>query len=332
MISAEFHEYFSGKTALVTGGFGFIGSNLVRCLVNMNVKVDVIDSLLPQTGSNLFNLADVQDRIHFVKSDIRNITEMKHLLKGKNFLFNMAGLSSHTGGMRDPIQDLETNTLAQLHLLESCREVNPDIRIVFAGTRQVYGRVNHLPVDEDTNATPVDYNGVSKLAGELYHIVCNQVYGLWTTSIRMTNTYGPRMRVKDANQTFIGLWIRNIVEEKPIEVFGTGEQLRDLNHITDVINAILLCVINPISQGKIYNLGADPIRLIDLAEMLIALNKRGTYFLKPFPPERLKIDMKDYAGDYSKINRELNWKPKIQLDEGLQETLEFYRSNESHYW
>jgi nucleoside-diphosphate-sugar epimerase len=298
----------------------------------LGTKVEVIDAMLPGTGANPFNLADTLNRINFTKVDVRDIPKMKSLLQRKDFLFNLAGLSSHLGGMRSPVEDLEVNALAQLHLLELCREVNPDIRIVFAGTRQVYGRANQFPVGEDAHVFPVDYNGVSKLAGELYHIICNQIYGLWTTSIRITNTYGPRMRVKDANQTFIGLWIRLVLEGVPLTVFGTGEQVRDFNHINDVVDAFLLSATNPIARGKVYNLGASPVRLRDLADLLIFLNGSGSYTLKPFPPDRLAIDIGDYAGDFSKIHRELGWQPVTSLENGLQETLEFYRLNKAHYW
>lgn len=332
MLNLEFERHFWGKHALVTGGCGFVGSNLVRRLVDLGTRVDVVDSMRPETGSNPFNLVEVRNRISFAEVDVRDLSKMKSLLQGKDYLFNLAGLSSHVGGMRAPMQDLEVNTFAQLQLLESCREINPDIRIVFAGTRQVYGRVNQLPVGEDAPTFPVDYNGVSKLAGELYHIIANRIYGLWTTSVRMTNTYGPRMRVKDAHQTFIGLWIRHILDGSKFAVFGTGEQIRDFNYVEDVVDAFLLSVTHPLARGRIYNLGAEPITLLKLADLLISLNGSGSYSLEPFPPERRPIDIMDYAGDYSRIRSELGWQPATGLEDGLRETLEFYRLNKAHYW
>jgi UDP-glucose 4-epimerase len=332
MHNPDLRNYFTGKRVLITGGFGFIGSNLVRRLVNLNAKVDVVDSLAPETGSNPYNLADIINRISFTNADIRDAAKMKPLLRRKDFLFNLAGQSSHIGGMQTPIQDLEVNALAQLQLLETCREVNPEIQIVFAGTRQVYGRAGQLPVNEVAAVDPVDFNGVSKLAGELYHILSHRIYGLRTSSLRMINTYGPRMRVKDARQNFIGLWIKLILDGKKIPVFGTGQQIRDLNYVEDVVDAFLACAINPAAKGKIYNLGATPIKLVDLANLLITINGSGSYSVKPFPTELLAIDIRDYTGDYSKIRDELGWQPQTRLGDGIRKTLAYYHSNKEHYW
>lgn len=332
MSNLDIRNSFVKKHALVTGGLGFIGSNLVRRLVNWGANVTVVDNNIPETGANFFNIEDIRHKVNVLITDIRNGTTVRPLLAGKDFLFNLAGLSSHFGGMQNPIEDLEVNALAQLQILEYCREMNKEIRIVFAGTRQIYGITNRLPVNEDTRPFPVDYNGVSKLAGELYHIICSRIYNLWATSIRMTNTYGPRMRVKDGHQTFIGLWIRLVLEGKKLPIFGTGEQMRDFNYVEDVIDALLLSVTNPIAQGKFYNLGGEAMNLIDTANLLISLNGSGSSTLVPFPEERLKIDIKDYAGDYSRIKSELGWQPTINLKEGLARTLAFYRLYKNHYW
>jgi len=328
----EIQEAFAGKRVLVTGGFGFIGSNLVLRLLELNAEVDVIDAMLPETGANPFNLADVRARINFVRVDVRDGAKMTSLLRGKDYVFNLAGLSSHIGGMRDPVGDLEVNALAQLRLLETCRAVNPNVRIVFAGTRQVYGRVERLPVGETTPVSPVDYNGVSKLAGEFYHLLANRIYGLWTTSLRMTNTYGPRMRVRDAHQTFIGFWLRLILDGERIPVFGSGDQTRDFNYVEDVVDAFLYCASHSSAKGKVYNLGAKPISLSGLAELLISLNGGGSYSLSPYPSDRAAIDIGDYAGDYSRIHEELGWEPSTSIEEGLARSLDFYRAHKMHYW
>src|SRR5688572_17121410 len=238
----DMHQEIAGKRALITGGLGFIGSNLARRLASWGAEVSVVDSNNPETGANLYNLADVRRTIDITQADIRDHIKMKALLKGKDFLFNLAGLSSHLGAMQGPIEDLEVNALAQLKILELCMESNQDIRMVFAGTRQVYGAGNSLPVNERAPVSPIDYNGVSKLAGELYHLICNRAYGMWTSSLRMTNTYGPRMRVRDARQTFIGFWIRLLLEDRPFSVYETGQQIRDFNYVEDVIDAMILCV------------------------------------------------------------------------------------------
>ncbi len=332
MPASEMQKDFVGKQALVTGGLGFIGSNLVRRLANWGVEVSVVDSNNPETGANQFNLANIQHKVNITLADIRDQTTMKSLLKGKDFLFNLAGLSSHMGAMQGPIEDLEVNAVAQLRMLELCREINQEIRVVFAGTRQVYGAGNVLPVREDATVSPVDHNGVSKLAGEHYHIIYNRIYGMWTSSLRMTNTYGPRMRVRDARQTFIGFWIRLLLEDRSFSVYATGKQIRDFNYVEDVLDALIQCVTDPAAKGKIYNLGGKPASLLEIANLLVALNGSGSYTIDPFPEERLKIDIKDYTGDYSKIKTDLGWQPTTSLRDGLKQTLEFYRTHSQHYW
>jgi UDP-glucose 4-epimerase len=323
---------YAGKRVLVTGGLGFIGSHLAARLVDWEAEVSIVDNLSVETGANMFNIAGIEDKVHVTIADIRDTSRMSALIREKAFLFNLAGLLSHVGGMHAPVTDLEVNALVPLQILELCRELNPKIRIVFAGTRQVYGRARTLPVNEDACISPVDYNGVGKLAGELYHMISNRVYNLWTTSIRMTNTYGPHMRIKDSHQTFIGWWIRLLMEERALEIFGNGKQIRDPNHVEDVVDALLLSAIKPKAKGKIYNLGGEPINLIQLANLLIELNGSGSYRLRPFPRERLAIDIRDYVGDYSRIQSELGWQPKTDLRVGLKQTIAFYRQNKDHYW
>jgi UDP-glucose 4-epimerase len=323
-------DFFKGKRTLVTGGLGFIGSNLARRLLQLGTKVVIVDSNNPETGANLYNLEGVQQDIRFVNIDIRETQKLQPLLSEVDVIFNLAGMSSHVGGMHQPVEDLEVNALAQLKILELCREANQGVKIIFAGTRQVYGPANKLPVDELALPSPVDYNGVSKLAGEFYHLVSHRVHGLWTTSLRLTNTYGPRMRVKDNRQTFIGHWIRLLLDGESIPIYGDGLQVRDLNYVDDVVDAMLLCAINPSAQGKIYNLGGEQTNLLALAKTLIELNG-GSYTLVPFPVERARIDLKNYAGDYSKIEAEIGWTPKTSLMDGLKKTLAYYRTHIGKY-
>jgi UDP-glucose 4-epimerase len=332
MTDREIQESFYGKRVLVTGGFGFIGSALTRRLLDLNANVQVVDAMIPETGANPINLADVSARFAFTQADVRDEATMRPLLLGQDCVFNLAGLSSHVGGMHDPVGDLEANALAQIRLLETCRIVNPSVRIIFASTRQVYGRVLGLPVGETTPVAPVDYNGVSKLAGEFYHFLAHRIYGLWTTNLRLTNTYGPRMRVKDARQTFIGSWLRLILDGERIPVFGRGDQIRDFNYVEDVVDAFLLCASNPVATGKTYNLGSSPISLLKLAELLISLNGGGAYSLIPYPSERAAIEIGDYAGDYSLIHEDLGWEPLVSLEDGLLRSLEYYRAHKAHYW
>jgi len=328
-----YEQAFVGKKVMITGGLGFIGSNLARRLVELEAEVLLVDSLIPEYGGNLFNVAGIEDKVRINIADVRDEHGMNYLVRGHDYLFNLAGQVSHTDSMRDPYTDLEINCRSQLSILEACRKNNPEVKIVYAGTRQQYGRPDYLPVDERHLMHPVDVNGINKMAGEWYHIVYNNVYGICATSLRMTNTYGPRMRVKDARQTFVGWWLRQIIEGQELQIFGTGLQVRDFDYVTDVVEALLMVAASEQANGEIYNLGGEePINLIDLAELLIEINGSGSYRLVPFPPERKVIDIGDYYADYRKIRGKLGWKPKVLLREGFERTLQFYQENREHYW
>lgn len=324
---------FEGRSVLITGGLGFIGSNLAARLVEMGASATLIDSLIPEYGGNLWNIDSIKDRIRVNIADVRDEHAMKYLIQGHDFLFNLAGQTSHVDSMVNPYPDLEINARAQLSILEASRKFNPKIKIVFASTRQVYGKPQYLPVDERHPLHPVDINGVNKLAGEWYHIVYHDAYGLRTTVLRLTNTYGPRMRVKDARQTFLGIWLRRLIEGKPVLVFGDGKQVRDFNYVDDVVEALLLSAASDDANGQIYNLGAeDPVTLRDLAALLVRLNGRGNYEMVPFPEERKAIDIGDYYADYRKLRSQFGWRPAVDLKEGLKRTLEYYRQHAAHYW
>jgi len=328
-----YEQAFVGKKVMITGGLGFIGSNLARRLVELEAEVLLVDSLIPEYGGNLFNVAGIEDKVRINIADVRDEHGMNYLVRGHDYLFNLAGQVSHTDSMRDPYTDLEINCRSQLSILEACRKNNPEVKIVYAGTRQQYGRPDYLPVDERHLMHPVDVNGINKMAGEWYHIVYNNVYGICATSLRMTNTYGPRMRVKDARQTFVGWWLRQIIEGQELQIFGTGLQVRDFDYVTDVVEALLMVAASEQANGEIYNLGGEePINLIDLAELLIEINGSGSYRLVPFPPERKVIDIGDYYADYRKVRGKLGWKPKVLLREGFERTLQFYQENREHYW
>lgn len=322
-----------GANVLVTGGVGFIGSSLSRRLVQLGATVTLIDSLIPEYGGNLFNIADIRDSVTIELVDVRDAKAMERLIAGRDFLFNLAGQTSHVDSMTDPLTDLNINAGAQLSILEACRLHNQKVKIVFASTRQVYGRPHHLPVDENHPLNPVDVNGINKLAGEWYHLLYNNVYGIRACALRLTNTYGPGMRVKDARQTFLGVWLRHLIEGVPIPIFGEGNQRRDFNFVDDVVDALLLSATHPESQGQIFNLGhSENISLLELAILLVELNGGGGYKLSRFPPDRAAIDIGDYYGDFSKIRRVLDWRPRVSLRDGLARTLEYYRRHHTHYW
>ena len=324
---------FSGASALITGGLGFIGSNLARRLVGLGARVSLVDSLIPAYGGNRFNVSDIADRVNVNISDVRDPHAMASLVQGCDYLFNLAGQTSHLDSMTDPQTDLAINAAAQLSILEACRHNNPRVRIIFASTRQLYGKPDYLPVDEKHPVRPVDVNGINKLAGEWYHLLYHQVYGIGTVALRLTNTYGPGMRVKDARQTFLGVWIRNMVDGWPLKIFGDGSQLRDFNYVDDVVDALLLTATEPRALGQIYNLGSkEVVSLEALAKMVVRLHGSGSYEKVPFPVDRKAIDIGDYYGDYAKISRELGWQPKVGLEEGLERTLRYYSEHFRQYW
>ena len=324
---------FKNKNVLITGGLGFIGSNLARALVLQGAKVTLADSLIPLYGGNIFNVEDIREKVTVNVCDVRDPFAMAYLLQDKDYLFNLAGQTSHMDSMSDPQTDLNINANAQLSILEACRKANPGIKIVFASTRQLYGKPDYLPVDEKHPIRPVDVNGINKLAGEWYHLLYNNVYGIRACALRLTNTYGPGMRVKDARQTFLGIWVRLLIEGKPIKVFGDGLQLRDFNYVDDCVEAMLLAGASDAANGKVYNLGSkEVIGLKKLAEMMIDLGYGGTFELIPFPPERKAIDIGDYYSDFSLVTKELGWLPKIGLSDGLSRSIDYYKKNYRHYW
>ena len=333
MQTTEEHEAFAGTRILISGGAGFIGSNLARRLVALDADVTLVDSLIPEYGGNLFNLSGIESRVRLNVADVRDEHSMKYLVKSHQIFFNLAGQTSHLDSMSDPYSDLDINCRAQLSMLEACRKENPSIRIVFASTRQIYGAAASLPVDERHPPQPVDVNGINKLAGEWYHMLYSRAYGIPIAVLRLTNTYGPGMRVKDARQTFLGVWIRRLLKREPIEVWGTGEQLRDFTFVDDAVDAFLRAATSDRSHGKVFNLGGDErISLRELAALLVELAGGGEVRLVPFPTERKVIDIGDYYGDYTQIRETLGWTPKVALRDGLQRTLAFYRSHGDRYW
>lgn len=324
-------DSFSGRRVLVTGGLGFIGSALARRLVGLGAEVTVVDSLIPEYGGNRANVADIADRIRINVSDVRDRFSLRQLVEGSDYLFNLAGQTSHLDSMTDPFTDLDINCTAQLSILEVCRACNPGVKIVFASTRQLYGKPEYSPTDEAHLLRPVDVNGVNKMAGEWYHILYNNVYGIRASALRLTNTYGPAMRVKDARQTFLGVWIRQLLQSEPIEVWG-GEQLRDFTYVDDAVDGFLLAAADPAADGEVFNLGGESaITLHDLAELLIDVAGHGEVVVKEFPADRKRIDIGDYYADWSKIRRVLGWEPKVGLREGLQRTIAYYSENLEAY-
>jgi UDP-glucose 4-epimerase len=327
----SWHKHYAGRRVLVTGGLGFIGSNLVRALLAADARVTVVDSLIPAYGGNRRNLAGVARRVTLHVADVRDSPRLPAWVRGQDVLFNLAGQTSHLDSMTDPQTDLEINARAQLAILEACRLHNPALRVVFASTRQLYGRPDYLPVDEAHPLRPVDVNGINKLAGEQFHRLYHEVHGIPTTVLRLTNTIGPRMRIKDARQTFLGVWIKRLLLGEPVEVWG-GAQQRDFTYVDDAVDAFLRAGARPAAVGRVFNVGGPPpVTLRALADLLVALHGGGEVVVREFPAERRKIDIGDYYADHRAIRAALGWRPRVDLAEALRRTLDYYRRELRHY-
>jgi UDP-glucose 4-epimerase len=329
----DFRDSYRDKRVMITGGLGFIGSNLAHRLVEYGAEVLIVDSLIPDYGGNLFNVEDIQDRVRINVADVRDASGMNYLVRGQDYIFNLAGQVSHIDSMSDPYTDLEINCRSQLSLLEACRRNNPSVKVIYASTRQVYGVPDYLPVDEKHLLHPADVNGINKMAGEWYHILYSNVYGIRATSLRLTNTYGPRQLMKHNRQGFIGWFIRLAIDGEQISLYGDGRQLRDLNYVDDVVEAFLLAGAMESVNGHVYNLGSlEPVSLLHIVETLMELCPQASYRLVPFPPEKKRIDIGDYYGDYTKIRETLGWQPRVPLREGLARTIEYYGQHKERYW
>jgi UDP-glucose 4-epimerase len=331
-VNGAYRQYYRGRRVLVTGGLGFIGSNLTRELVALGADVLVVDALLRDAGGNLFNIADVRDQVTVNISDVRNEAITNVLVADREVIFNLAGQVSHIDSMRDPYTDLEINCRAQLSMLESCRKFNPGVRVVYAGTRQVYGKPDRLPVDERHLVRPLDVNGVNKAAGEYYHLLYNNVFDVRACSLRLTNVYGPRQLVKHDRQGFIGWFIRLAVEGRDIPVFGDGSQLRDFVYVDDAVDAFLRAGASCACDGDVFNVGGDtPVAHADLVERLIAAAGGGRIRFVEWPADKKRIDIGSVYSDSAKFSATTGWRPTVPLDEGLQRTVAFYREYLPHY-
>lgn len=328
-----YRRTFENKKVLITGGLGFIGSNLAKALVPIGADVLLVDSLIPDYGGNLFNIESIKDDVTVNIADVRDANGMQYLVRDQDFLFNLAGQVSHIDSMVDPMTDLDINCRAQLSILEACRHANAGVRIVFASTRQIYGKPVTLPASEDHPLHPTDVNGINKVSGETYHQLYADVYDLRTTSLRLTNTYGPHQLMKHNRQGFTGWFIRSVVLGDEILLFGDGEQKRDFNYVDDAVDAFLLAASSPEAEGEIFNLGASPpASLKEFVELLYEVSgKEPAYELVPFPEERRRIDIGDFYTDYGKIERTLGWTPKTSLRDGVTKTIDFYREHIEHY-
>ncbi|HEX2341643.1 MAG TPA: NAD-dependent epimerase/dehydratase family protein [Vicinamibacterales bacterium] len=324
--------FYRGRRVLVTGGLGFIGSNLARRLVDLGADVLLVDSLIPDYGGNLFNIAGIEDRVRVNVADVRQGSTMNYLVQDREVIFNLAGQVSHIDSMTDPHTDLEINCRSQLTMLEACRRHNRKVKMVFAGTRQVYGRPERLPVDETHLVRPTDINGINKAAGEYYHLVYNNVFGVRACSLRLTNVFGPRQLIKHDRQGFIGWFIRLAVEGREIQVYGDGSQLRDFVYVDDVSDAFLRAGAMDACNGDVFNVGGDaPISHRDLVALLIDVAGSGSVRFVDWPPDKKIIDIGSFYADSSKLARLTGWRPSVSLREGLARSVAFYREHLARY-
>ena len=325
---------YAGRRAMVTGGLGFIGSHLSARLLELGAEVTIVDSLIPEYGGNLYNVRDIAKDVHINLSDVRDPWSIRALVRGQDFLFNLAGQVSHIDSMQDPQTDLDINCKSQLALLEACREINTDVMIVFAASRQQYGRPQFLPVTEEHPLIPVDVNGINLVAGERYFLLYDEVYGIRACSLRLTNTYGPHLLMKHDRQGFITTFIRSALHGEELTVFGDGKQLRDFTYVSDAVEAFVFAAVSPAAAGQALNVGGlGPVSLIEVAELCQELAAQGgAVRLVPWPPDRKKIDIGSIYVDHSQLSEATGWRPRVDLREGLQRTFAFYREHGEHYW
>jgi UDP-glucose 4-epimerase len=317
---------------MITGGLGFIGSNIARRLTQLGADVLLMDSLIPDFGGNFFNIDGIADRVRVNIADVRQESTMHHLVRDREVIFNLAGQVSHIDSMRDPYTDLDINCRSQLSILEACRKYNPRVKVVFAGTRQVYGKPDSLPVTEDHLVRPTDVNGINKAAGENYHILYNNVFNVRACSLRLTNVYGPRQLIKHNRQGFIGWFIRLALEGREIQIFGDGSQFRDFVFVDDAVDAFLRAGASDAVNGHVYNVGgAEPVSHTDLVKLLIEVAGAGTVRHVPWPPEKKAIDIGSFYADSSRFHETVGWAPQVTLRDGLTRTIEYYRANIEHY-
>jgi len=329
---ADHRESYRGRRVLVTGGLGFIGSNLARRLVDLGADVSIVDAMIPDYGANAFNIDGIEDRVQVNTGDVRSQTTMEQAVRDREIVFNLAGQVSHIDSMRDPYTDLDINCRAQLSILEACRKINPSVKVVFAGTRQVYGKPDRLPVDETHLVRPTDVNGINKAAGEYYHLVYNSVFGIRACSLRLTNVYGPRQLIKHNRQGFIGWFIRLAVEGQTIQIYGDGSQLRDFVFVDDAADAFLRAGALDACNGEAFNVGGDrPISHRDLTSLLVKTAGSGTVQYIDWPADKKRIDIGSFYADSSKFKTATGWTPAVPLAEGLERTVAFYRQHIEHY-
>jgi len=329
----QYGEVFRGKKVLITGGVGFMGSNLAIKLVELGADVTLVDAMLPLYGGNLFNIEEIKELVKVNFCDVRDKSAMDYLVKEQDYIFHLAGQVSHVDSITDPFLDVDININGTLSLIEACRKSNPIAKVIFSGTRGQYGPSVKLPVDESAPTNAKGMYAITNLAAEKMVLMYNEVHGVRGVSLRITNTYGPRHQMKHNRYGVLNWFIRLALDDETIPIFGDGRILRDFIYVDDVVDASLAVAVSENAEGEIFNVGSgEPISFVDLAKKIVEVAGSGNYEFVPFTEERKALEPGDYYSDISKIEKLVGWKPKIGLGEGLERTIDFYRLNKSNYW
>ena len=324
---------YQGKRVLITGGLGFVGSNLAINLSEAGADVTLLDAVLPLYGGNLFNIEPVRDRVRVNFSDIRDRNSMEYLVRDQDYIFHLAGQVSHVDSIIDPFTDVDININGTLSVLEACRKFNPDARIIFTGTRSQYGPSVKLPVDETSPTNPMGMYAITNLTAEKIISMYHQVHGIQGVCLRITNTYGPRHHMKHNRYGVLNWFTRLAMDDETIPIFGDGRILRDFLYIDDLTEALMMCGLDETAYGDIFNIGSGvAISFIDLAEKIVEIAGSGRYEYAPFTVERKALEPGDYWADITKIKSVVGWEPQVSLEEGLRRTIAYYRAYRDHYW
>jgi nucleoside-diphosphate-sugar epimerase len=325
-------ECWKNSEVLITGGLGFIGSNLAHGLVNLGAKVTVLDNLLKIGGGNLNNIRGIRSKIRIIKEDVRNWEVIKQAVRKKEFIFHLAAQVDRKTALENPAFDLEINCNGTLNILEACRLYNKEAKIIYTSSRAVIGEPKYLPVDEEHPTDPKDVYGINKLAAEKYCVLYHGLYNLRTAVLRLNNVYGPRAQLRYPHYGVLNLFIGYALTDRKIPIYGDGNQTRDYVFVDDVVKALILAAENEKSVGEIFFVGSNKeTKLIDVVKMIIDVLGKGSYTFVPFPPLLERADIRRFVASYNKIEKSLGWRPGTTLSNGIAKTIEFYRKNLKYY-
>ena len=318
---------------LITGGMGFVGSNLAIKLVEQGAVVTLLDSMLPLYGGNLFNCAPIRDSVQVNFSDIRDQNSMNYIVQHQDYIFHVAGQVSHVDSISDPFTDVDINVNGTLTVLEACRKFNTSARLIFTGTRGQYGPSIRQPVDEMAPTNPMGMYAITNLTAEKIVLMYHEVHHLDCVCLRITNTYGPRHQMKHDRYGVLNWFIRLAMDDETIPIFGDGQILRDFLYVDDLTDALLQCGLANRAIGETFNVGCGtPVSFLELIQQIIAVTGKGRYEFTGFTAERKALEPGDYWSDITKIKSVIGWEPRTTLQDGLQRTVEYYTANRDFYW